>query len=242
MEIKIRNWQKYNGRRDVKACTWFRVNHDLFDGIEMYGSSHTEFCVWLYLLCCASKASNDAFAVNFRHVQAILGIDESEFKSVINKLVELQYVLVLETGTTRERHADVTQTSRHERTNERTNIEEEKKPLPVLAQIWNQHKASIQPEVKSCSKTRRRNAELRIKEHTVAEWEQCVRIIASTDFCLGKNDRAWIANFDFLIRESTFEKVMEGKYGKATVKLKTAQEQEYEKEMQRIRSLENGTN
>ena len=39
-----------------------------------------------------------------------------------------------------------------------------------------------------------------------------MRRIVLSDFCNGKNDRGWKANFDFLLRPNTHIKAMEGAY------------------------------
>lgn len=36
--------------------------------------------------------------------------------------------------------------------------------------------------------------------------------IQKSSFCQGKNDRGWVASFDWFIRPDTVVKIMEGKY------------------------------
>lgn len=44
-------------------------------------------------------------------------------------------------------------------------------------------------------------------------WRDVIDRIARAQFCRGKNDRSWVADFEFLVRVETHLKVMEGKYG-----------------------------
>lgn len=84
--------------------------------------------------------------------------------------------------------------------------------LPALAEIWNQNRGSLS-EVRGCSGTRRKHAELRWREESSPEyWARIVQRIARSPFCSGDNDRGWRADFDFLIRPETRHKVEEGKY------------------------------
>jgi len=43
-------------------------------------------------------------------------------------------------------------------------------------------------------------------------WRSYFGTVASTPFLLGKNERSWVANFDFLMREQKMVMVLEGRY------------------------------
>lgn len=43
-------------------------------------------------------------------------------------------------------------------------------------------------------------------------WMAALEKLRASKFCQGENDRGWIADFDFLIAESSFTKLMEGRY------------------------------
>jgi uncharacterized protein YdaU (DUF1376 family) len=43
-------------------------------------------------------------------------------------------------------------------------------------------------------------------------WKAALEKLESSRFCLGVNDKGWKADFDFLLQESSFVKLMEGKY------------------------------
>ena len=48
---------------------------------------------------------------------------------------------------------------------------------------------------------------------TLEDWEAYFKDASKKRFLFGNNDRAWIANFDFLLREQTIAFMQEGKYG-----------------------------
>ena len=55
----------------------------------------------------------------------------------------------------------------------------------------------------------------RWKEHPTIEWfEELFRKCADSDFLCGKanNDRSWKAGFDFIIKPSSIDKILEGQY------------------------------
>jgi hypothetical protein len=63
------------------------------------------------------------------------------------------------------------------------------------------------------TENRRRAAKQRLAQHSLDEIRQAIDLIASSEFCLGKNDRAWRANPEFLLRPDTVTKALEGQYG-----------------------------
>ena len=84
--------------------------------------------------------------------------------------------------------------------------------LPSLAIIWNQNRGPL-PEIKGCSKSRDSLAKRRWKENPrELYWIEIIKRIVASDFCMGKNERGWKANFDFLMRPDTQYKVLEGQY------------------------------
>ena len=62
-----------------------------------------------------------------------------------------------------------------------------------------------------------------VKEFTEEQFEQVCKIANSTDFLIGKNDKGWKADFDFLMRIDKATNVLEGKYGKG--KINSAEEE-----------------
>lgn len=48
---------------------------------------------------------------------------------------------------------------------------------------------------------------------TLADWEAYFKDAARKPFLFGRNDRGWVADFDFFLREQTITYMQEGKYG-----------------------------
>ncbi|WP_104019098.1 YdaU family protein [Roseovarius nitratireducens] len=69
------------------------------------------------------------------------------------------------------------------------------------------------PEVRVLSKARRSELSQRLKECGGIEgWRHALAKARASPHCCGMNDRGWTANFDFLVRQSSFTKLMEGNY------------------------------
>jgi len=83
--------------------------------------------------------------------------------------------------------------------------------LHQLAELWNQNCGQL-PKVKTTVNGRMRCARARWPDRTPEEWILIIERIRASDFCNGKNQRGWKADFDFLVRPDTWTKVIEGKY------------------------------
>ena len=69
------------------------------------------------------------------------------------------------------------------------------------------------PRIQVLSKQRRSNLKARLKECGGLDgWVSALAKAKSSPHCCGQNDRGWTANFDFITRQSSFAKLMEGNY------------------------------
>lgn len=95
---------------------------------------------------------------------------------------------------------------------------EEKADTPdfgKLASFFNdelQRNGSIIPTIRSIGGQRRSGTMARIREHGKPAFAEAVKKAAASDFLNGKNDRGWVADFDWIIKPNNFIKVLEGNY------------------------------
>lgn len=69
------------------------------------------------------------------------------------------------------------------------------------------------PRIQVLSKQRRANLKARLAEcGGIDGWVAALTKAKASPHCCGQNDRGWVANFDFLTRQSSFAKLMEGNY------------------------------
>jgi hypothetical protein len=118
--IKIKNWDLYNQRSDVKKSSWFRFEHSFFDSSQFFGWSPLDRLIWIYILCEASKQTTrdqKLVRIHVPHATAATTAAKKDLHRVIQNLKELQ---IVEVRTLRGRYADVTHPGpTDERTNER---------------------------------------------------------------------------------------------------------------------------
>ena len=79
---------------------------------------------------------------------------------------------------------------------------------------WNNQAAKSRlPQCLLVSDKRRRKLEARFRDPFFASsWRAALAKVATSNFCLGKNDRGWVASFDWFIQPDTVAKITEGKY------------------------------
>ena len=89
------------------------------------------------------------------------------------------------------------------------------KEIQLAVDMWNtfagQHGLC---QIRTLTDSRRAALKARLKEG-LQTWAKAIEMIGESPFCLGENDRKWRANFDFLVRASSFTKVLEGAYQQA---------------------------
>jgi hypothetical protein len=88
---------------------------------------------------------------------------------------------------------------------------QENSPSPLL-ELWNRVATNL-PKIHGLNETRKRKiAALEKQGYSQKDWETLFLTANSTDFLIGKNDRGWRADFDFVLRSAT--KILEGSYGR----------------------------
>lgn len=81
------------------------------------------------------------------------------------------------------------------------------------------------PQVQKLTETRRRKLVQRLKDCGGIEgWQCALDEIGQSPFLTGQNNRGWKADFDFLLQEKSFTRLMEGAYRQA----KSQREQDFE--------------
>lgn len=81
-----------------------------------------------------------------------------------------------------------------------------------LQEAWNSGRPTQLPAWREMTKGRRATADNRLASRPLAEWVQVIARIRQSAFCLGENDRGWVASPDWLLRPDTATRVLEGKY------------------------------
>lgn len=95
-------------------------------------------------------------------------------------------------------------------------IEDKDPPVPYeeIKELYNSTCNSLS-KVRSVSSTRKRHLKARWKQldFNIDTFREAFEKVEASDFCTGKNDRGWKADFDWLIKnDNNIIKVLEGKY------------------------------
>ncbi len=108
IEVGVCNWDKFNGRKDVKEPHWFRLNNNFLENPDFFGFTAEEKLVWIYLLSLASRKQSGSVTVNLVHAERVCDLPQESFLSGLEKLKEINCVSVDVTWTSRGRYVDVT--------------------------------------------------------------------------------------------------------------------------------------
>lgn len=214
--VKFKNWEKYNGRSDIKTFTWFRVSNTILQDPKIYSLEIEEFYAMFYLLCEASKSGKKGEVyINHDHARISSRVQDRVLDRTINKLKQLQLVEVRTLrGTFTSAHATDRQTYKQ---TDKISATGSVTP-PPLDRIWNENCNTLS-KVRSFGSSRLRLMKSRWKENPSEEYWTCVvKKISASKFCCGENERNWKADFDFLLKPDTHHKVLEGKYDNKTKK------------------------
>lgn len=68
------------------------------------------------------------------------------------------------------------------------------------------------PSVRSLSEARKKAIKARLNTYTVEQFKAMFEIAEASSFLKGQNSRNWQANFDWLIKDGNFAKVLDGNY------------------------------
>jgi hypothetical protein len=235
MIIKVKNWQKYNGRADVKVTSWIRFQNDFFTDPVIFDLSSVEKLVFIYCLCVRSKQKGDALKINTVLMSNLIRSKKSDIESALNKLISLE---LLEHCGSPERirtDTDVYDLSRSDSCSTDGTDGTDGTVLPngssltaaEFMSIWN-FESGPMSKIKSLTSARRLKIKTRLAENSDSEyWRDVIRRMAKSDFMTGAS--GWKANFDWLIKNpENHVKVSEGNYDNAESKKQDSLEAGFE--------------
>lgn len=85
------------------------------------------------------------------------------------------------------------------------------KAAQAVANMYNKICKDL-PKVRTLTAKRRRDVQVRMRRYSMEDFANVFKKAQESDFLCGRNDRAWTANFDWLVNESNMAKVLEGNY------------------------------
>jgi len=102
------------------------------------------------------------------------------------------------------------------KTNTNTNID-----IDTIVSLWNGLEDVGITAIRSVAEGSKRRQQLnsRLKQYSVDDFRTAIENIRASKFLQGQNDRGWQITFDWLIKPTNFQKVLEGNYNDRTSKV-----------------------
>ena len=204
---------------DVQLCDMARLRHPprtkaVADWAEMADARATEYLQRYRAMTGRDDAS------------AAIGADES-----CTKIVQEAELAVNETGTvpvdarSNRINSSQIESTKHHRGG---HLAGAKVPAPdgvgaaqleLCAVEWNQLAAASEwgfKQIRKLTDARRKKLQDLLSEHGLAGWREGLGKVRDSSFLGGANEREWTANFDFVIDEEHFQRLLEGNYDDRT--------------------------
>lgn len=93
-EIEIRNFKKYNPRKDLKSMTWYRVESNMFSDHEFCGLSSSGKLLWYYLLAKHAQKNTSKTVLKLHLIAKEVGLRTDFVQRGLKQLEEIQWVTV----------------------------------------------------------------------------------------------------------------------------------------------------
>ncbi len=92
VEVEIRNWEKFNARKDIKRPWWFKLSNSMLEDADIYDLNGEELKAWIYILSQASKQQSSQVRIILNHANRVCGVSLKAMDSCIVKL-EVKQIL-----------------------------------------------------------------------------------------------------------------------------------------------------
>ncbi len=203
--LRVKNWDSFQHYKD-RSPPWIKLHRDLLRDYEFIclqdASKMQLILIWLLASQMDNKIPADA-----KFIQSQLSLSNPiDLKELINK-----GFLIDDSGTL----ADCKQIAIVE-TEAETYSKETEKSIPPTKEAVSIYNEIGLPQVQVLSDKRKRNLTARLSDCGGIEgWVACLEKVKSSDFLMGRT-KDWKADFDFIITQSKFIKIMEGCYDNQT--------------------------
>lgn len=87
MTITIPGFENYNGRKDIKKCSWLRLENAISTSEAMFGLDAAERYVFVEILCRASEKQNNRVKINVEYLAQRAGATAAQVCSSLSKLL-----------------------------------------------------------------------------------------------------------------------------------------------------------
>lgn len=224
MRLVPKNWERFQHYRD-RCPPWIKLHRDLLNdrAFIMLPTASKALAPLMWLL--ASESRDGSFDASVEELEFRLRMPAGEIKSGLKALIEHGFFLNDSTmlapclrDAIPEREGE-TETEREGETElePKGSCASEDAPL-VASEVlegWNELAGSLGlAKVRKLTDARRRKVNAQAKRFPIADWQIVFSKIAGSPFLRGENRNGWRCDFDFILSENNFVKILEGKYDK----------------------------
>ena len=224
-QITVLTWEQHN-KNHKKYYKYIKLSTRFLEDAKIRTLPSGGKLLYLGLLLACGDVSSSFIEASHDLLVTLAGGSGQVVQRLLDQLQSLQLVRWHKINTLKE--------NREENRKEENRKEEEigdlkKKPPsglepdpppaapPPLMEIWNAN-CGVLPKVKVCSKNRLKVMRREWSKNPDPEyWKKIVTTLANTDWCNGKKPSKghenWRADFEYMLRESTQIKVVEGTIG-----------------------------
>lgn len=169
-----------------------------------------------YALTGEVREADQTVQAIFSSIRPIMDQDAAKYEAKVERIRKLN-----ETKSERNRDDIVTKSTRNRdeivgvNVNDNVNVNVYKYILTLYSETC----VSF-PRVQSLSEARKKAIKARLNNYSVDDFKKLFEMAEQSDFLKGKNDRNWIASFDWLIKDANMAKVLDGNYANRKKKTK----------------------
>jgi len=92
IKFSVRNWEKFQPRKDMKSLHWFRIDRDIFNDVNFYSLQISTKVFWFYVLCQCAKRNGSACEINIDAAASQIGCSKNDVLDSIEILEQIQYI------------------------------------------------------------------------------------------------------------------------------------------------------
>jgi hypothetical protein len=92
IKFSVRNWGKFQPRKDMKSLPWIRIDRDIFNDVNYFSLDIYTKIFWIYVLCQCAKRNNSTCEINIDAASSQIGCTKNELLTSIEILEQIQYI------------------------------------------------------------------------------------------------------------------------------------------------------
>jgi hypothetical protein len=215
--VKIKNWDQFQhyktGKNAAKRPEWIKLYTGLLDDIEFHQLDGADAKALMMLWLLASEGEGDLPPV--KTIAFRLRLSDSEVISILGRLGHWVDCASYDVPRTEEELEENKKEKNNKNKKEKRGVSPTGDALQtsVAFERYNLKAKDLGlPEARVLTPERINKLRARLSEHGLSGWTEALDCIGGQPFLLGKNDRGWRLDFDFLLQPKSLSKVRECAY------------------------------